>query len=319
MHTPKIYILMLVVVSVFGYSAERVLAQQESTSVLHVPLIGITSVPEPLALPSGAGSVLYKYAVKNFLAEVALTDVKVVDDTCSPITFVEGDDNMDGKLGFSETWRYSCNMQLSQTTESIATATGYANNILATHKAYATVIIGSDELPPLVSIVNITKVAYPLSLPAEGGPITFTYRVNNPGVVPLSEVVVSDDKCNTMSGRLGDTNGNSLLDVSEVWIYSCTTHLQQTTTNTVTATAFANGLRAIGSATITVEVDTPDFPEVGTVPEFPDQYPRSAPAFPETGSGLNLKVIVWAFLVGVLMTLGIFLAATWKSKRGKKA
>ena len=69
--------------------------------------------------------------------------------------------------------------------------------------------------------------------------ITFVYKVTNPGVVPLSDVHVVDDKCPAMSGELGDTNGNHLLDTNEVWIYNCSMDLKQTTTDTATVTAFA--------------------------------------------------------------------------------
>ncbi len=322
----KKFIPILIAVVVFGCSTTSVLAQ-DNASVLYVPLIGITSVPEPLALPKGAGDVTYRYAVKNFLREAALTGVQVTDDKCSPAKFIEGDDNGDGKLDYSETWRYTCTTKLSVTTQSIATAIGTANNLPAAHKAYATVVVGSDNAAPLVNIINITKVAYPLTLPVGGGNITFTYRVNNPGVVPLSDVSVTDDKCSAMSSRLGDINGNQLLDITEVWVYTCTTHLTQTTTNTVSVAATANGLQAVGYATITVTVaiptpeSSPSLPEVEgalePVPSFPDQQPESVPAFPETGENSNVKTMVWAFLSGILAALIVFLVLTRKNKSGK--
>lgn len=278
----KVYITILIVLLTFITSTKHINAQ-ENQSVLYVPLIGITSVPKPLALPSGPGNVTYNYAVKNFLSEVPLINVTVVDDKCSPVRFIEGDDNNDLKLDFNETWRFNCTTKLLETTQSIATATGTANNIIATHKAYATVVVGSDNPAPLVSIINITKVAYPLSLPAEGGNITFTYKVNNPGVVPLSSVIVSDNKCNALSGKLGDTNGNNLLDTNEVWIYTCTTNLQKTTTNTVNVTAYANGLKAVDNSTITVVVDSPNLPN--------------------TGSTLIPKLIIWGILIIIIIIL----------------
>jgi len=290
----KRFVLLLITVMAVGYSTESAFAQT-SPSVLYVPLIGITSVPDPLALPGGAGSVTYHYAVKNFLAEVALTRVDVVDDTCSSVAFAEGDDDGDFQLDYNETWRYTCTTELANTTQSTATATGTVNNITATHNAYATVVVGSDNPPPLVSIVNITKVAYPLSLPAEGGDIAFTYKVNNPGVVPLSDVTVTDDKCSAISSKLGDTNVNNLLDIDEVWIYTCSTRLTQTTTNTVNVTAFANGLQAVSDATITVEVDSPDFPNVG--------------------ESASLRTTVWATLIGVLASLSLLLVFKKRKRR----
>lgn len=292
----------LLLLLIFGSFPDDISAQ-ESPSVLYVPLIGITSVPEPLALPKGPGNVIYSYAVKNFLTELALTDIQVIDDKCSPVKFIEGDDNHDLKLDYSETWRYKCTTKLSETTQSTATATGTANNITATDKAYASVIVGSENPPPLVSIVNITKVAYPLSLPAQGGEITFTYKVNNPGIVPLSKVTVTDNKCSTMSGKLGDTNGNNLLDVQEVWVYTCKTHLKETTTNTVNVTAFSNGLKAVDNYTITVKVDKPNS--------------QSNPSFPDAGVNPNLKIITWGTLLGILALLTMIFGLTRKSKLGR--
>lgn len=293
----KLFIFVLFFTLSFGMSTKSVLAQtaQTSQSALYVPLIGITSVPQPLALPAGSGNVTYHYAVKNFLSEVPLAAVRVFDDKCSPAIFVEGDDNGDSKLDYNETWRYTCMTKLSKTTQSTATATGTANNLTATHKAYTTVVVGSSSPAPLVSIINITKVAYPLSLPAEGGSITFTYKVSNPGAVPLSNVAVADNKCNAMSGKLGDTNGNNLLDIGEVWVYTCMTTLKQTTTNTVKVTAFANGLEAASDATITVVVDTP--------------------GLPETGEMSNFKITMWGILSIILAALTIYLALNRKSKR----
>ncbi len=303
MFKSKKLILIIIAALALGYGAKSIFAQtsQTSQSSLYVPLIGISSVPQPLTLPNGPGNVTYYYAVKNFLRELSLTEVGVVDDKCSPVKFVGGDDNGDSRLDYSETWRYVCTTKVSETTQSIATATGGVNDLTATHKAYATVVVGSKNPPPLVSVINVTKVAYPLSLPAEGGQITFTYRVNNPGVVPLSDVTVADDKCSILSGRLGDINYNNLLDTNEVWIYACSAILRQTTTNTVRVEAFANGLRAVGEATITVVVD------------------QSVPSLPDTGwMNPTFKITAWGVMLGVLAALSITLILIKKNKLGKK-
>lgn len=309
------FILVLIAVLAFGYGAKSVFAQT-SEGVLYVPLIGITSVPSPLALPQGAGTVTYKYAVKSFIPEASLANVRVADDKCSPVVFVEGDDNGDSILDFSETWRYACTTKVSVTTENTVTAMGTANDITATHRAHSAVVVGSNNPPPLVSVVNVTKVALPLSLPAEGGDITFTYKVNNPGVIPLSDVTVTDDKCSPVSGKLGDTNVNNLLDIHEVWVYTCTMALKQTTTNTVHVTAFSNGLKAVGEATITVRVGPPipGFPDLN-IPGFPGQ---EVPGFPETGAHLNFKIIIWSTLAGLSAALIAFFILTRKIRLRKK-
>jgi hypothetical protein len=273
---------MAIAILVLGFGANSIFAQT-SQSVLYIPLIGITSVPEPLSLPLGPGYVTYHYAVKSFIKEISLANIEVSDNVCNPVRFIEGDDNNDSLLDYDETWRYACVTEVLTTIQSTATARGTANNITATHNAHATVVVGSDNPAPLVSIVNITKVAYPLSLPIGGGEITFTYRVNNPGVIPLGSITVTDDKCAVISSRLGDTNANNLLDIDEVWVYTCTTNLWQTTTNTAVVTAYANGLMAMGEATITVEVDIP--------------------AFPDTGTNLSFKTIAWGGLSVILVIL----------------
>ena len=104
-----------------------------------------------------------------------MTDIKVIDDKCDSVKYIEGDDNRDSKLDYDETWRYSCTTKLSVTTTSTTTVTGYANELFSTQKAYTTVVVGSLVEPPIVSIVNITKLAYPLSLQLDGGEIIFTY------------------------------------------------------------------------------------------------------------------------------------------------
>lgn len=284
---------LLIALVIVGFGAENVFAQTNA----YIPLIGISAVPEPLALPDGAGDVTYYYAVKNFLREDPLTDIVVSDDKCSPIIFIEGDDNSDNKLDYGETWRYICTTRLSETTQSIATAIGTANNLPAAHKAYATVVVGSDDPYPLVNIINVSKISYPLTLPVEGGEVVFTYRVSNPGVVPLSNVKVADDKCSDISARIGDTNYNNLLDITEVWVYTCTAHLAQTTTNTVSITAFANGLKAVGYATMTVTVE-------GSASGLSGQ---SVPGLPKTGGGENIKNIVWSILLATLVALTTFL------------
>lgn len=309
----EIFILTLIVILAFGVGLKSLHAET-NTNPSYVPLIGISSVSEPQSLPKGPGNVTYKYAVKNFIQEIPLNDVQVTDDKCSPIKFVEGDDNGDAKLDYSETWRYSCTTKLSVTTQSIATAIGTANNLPAAHKAYTTVVVGSDIFAPQVNIINITKVAYPLTLPIGGGDITFTYRVNNPGVVPLDNVVVVDDKCGGMSNKLGDTNGNNLLDTSEVWTYYCKTKLSQTTTNTVKVEASANGLKAVGYATITVTVALPASPKGGNVP---GSLPQAITISLLAGTVLFLRIITWATLSIILAVLVIFYFLIRKNKSTK--
>jgi uncharacterized repeat protein (TIGR01451 family) len=71
-----------------------------------------------------------------------------------------------------------------------------------------------------------------------GDSVTYTYMEDNTGKDPLSNVVVSDDKCSPVTFVSGDTNGNNILDTTETWTYTCTTTLTATTTNTATGSGF---------------------------------------------------------------------------------
>jgi hypothetical protein len=297
MRAPFILIFILYVLLMITPTATKVVAQENNSSS-YVPLISITSVPEPLVLPQGREPVTYHYVVKNLLSESALSDVYITDTACSSITFETGDDDGDERLDYGETWQYACTTELINTTTSTATVTGTAFGTTATHNANATVVVGSDNPAPLVSIVNLTKIEYPLSLPLEGGEIIFTYRVSNPGVVPLQSVVVTDDNCGALSGKIGDTNGNNLLDTTEVWLYTCATTLYQTTINTVDVTAFANGMQASGNDTTTIKVDNSDN--------------MVLTKFPDLGSTSNTKMEVWAYLVTVLVVLLLILVVSKK-------
>ncbi len=230
------------------------------------PLISVLKVPTPLALPLGPGPVTYTYTVKN-IGTVPMSNVIVSDNACSTVGFISGDSNNDSKLDINETWTYTCTTTLSQTTTNTVTATGDANGFTAIDTANATVVVGVPIIPPLIHVVKKPNV---FVLPANGGAVTYTYTVTNPGTAPLSNVSITDDKCTGLPGRVvghpGDLNKNDLLESNETWTFTCLTNLTQTTTNTGTAEGSANGLTAIDYSLATVVVAAPSLPKTGLPP-----------------------------------------------------
>lgn len=229
------------------------------------PLINVVKVPNPLALPSGPGSVTYDYTVSN-VGAVGMSSITVTDNKCAPTSFVSGDSDADSILDFDEIWRYRCTTTLAQTTTNTVTATGY-NGSTAIDTANATVVVGAQIIPPLIRLVKTPNV---FVLPPAGGAVTYRYTVTNPGTAPLSNVSVTDDKCTGLPGRVvghpGDLNQNNLLESNESWSFTCQTNLTQTTTNTGTAEGHANGLTAIDFSLATVVVTSPALPNTGITP-----------------------------------------------------
>lgn len=252
------------------------------------PIIDVLKVPSPLVLPNGPGLVLYTYTLRN-IGTVPVTQVTMVGDTCSPIILVSGDTNLDARLDVNEVWVHTCSTTLTETHTNIVTAMGWANGISATDIASATVIVGMPVVPPLI---NVTKVPSPLTLLSGGGMVTYTNKVTNPGTEPLTTVRLSDDKCSPVRYISGDTNGDARLDRSEIWTYTCTSDITQTTVNTVTASGMANGLTATDFAIVTMIVPAPN-----TV---------VAPKLPDTGSGVPYNSLPWRIVVstGIVMLVG---------------
>ncbi len=232
------------------------------------PIIDVIKIPSPLALPDGPGLVTYTYTVSN-PGITPMTDVSLLGDTCSFISLVSGDINGDAKLDVGEKWIYTCTVRITETTRNTVVAIGHANGLTATHITNATVLVGTDIVPPLIHVI---KVPDRLVLPVGGGPVVFTITVTNPGVVPLSNVGVSEDILGSNIRFIsGDINGDSKLDPSETWVYIYEFNLDKTITNTVVASGLANGLVATDIALATVVVS-------------------AVPGLPNTGLSRNLKL-----------------------------
>ena len=106
------------------------------------PLIHVTKVPNPLALKAGGGNVTYTEKITN-PGTVALSNVRLVDDKCSPMKFISGDINNNKMLESNETWTYTCTTKLTKTTTNTAIASGEANGLETRDFAIATVVVAN--------------------------------------------------------------------------------------------------------------------------------------------------------------------------------
>ena len=106
--------------------------------------------------------------------------------------------------------------------------------------------------------IAVNKTADP-AIVYLGNSVTYIYTVTNPGDAPLSNVLVSDDKCSSVSFDQGDDDGDDRLDPSETWIYTCPMSPSADITNTVTVTGTHSMNGQVKDAdTISVDVIAPN-------------------------------------------------------------
>lgn len=119
-------------------------------SPLVPPLIHLVKKPSVFVLPIGGGTVTYTYTVTN-PGTAPLSNVSVVDDKCTGlpgrVIGHPGDLNGNNMLESNETWSFTCQTNLLQTTTNIGTAEGHANGLTAIDFAPAMVAVVTPTLP----------------------------------------------------------------------------------------------------------------------------------------------------------------------------
>lgn len=114
------------------------------------PLIHLVKTPNVFVLPVGGGAVTYAYTVTN-PGTAPLSNVSVIDDKCTGlpgrVVGHPGDLNKNNLLESNETWIFTCQTNITQTTTNAGTAEGHANGLTAIDFSPATVVVSSPTLP----------------------------------------------------------------------------------------------------------------------------------------------------------------------------
>jgi hypothetical protein len=182
--------------------------------------------------------VVYSYEAEN-TGDVELTNLLVTDDQCSPVTGPQG-----ATLAVAETATFTCAQVLTQTTTNTGTAT-------ANHKGIGGVVT-DDSDPVTVQVAGLSLVKSASAASVEPGEtVIYQYAVENTGDVPLSNVVVTDDKCSPVLGPQGTT-----LAPGQSEVFSCAQELNKTTTNTGTVTTYYGDIQVTAQHSVTVRIDT---------------------------------------------------------------
>lgn len=189
-------------------------------------------------LPQGSTAV-FGYQVHN-RGNVPMSHVEVRDDNGTPenseddpvLIFDEGDENENGLLDVDEVWRYYVvrpvasgqhSSLASVVADHVSELYGDAESRQLTDEAIVSYVGVSPEID-LSKLVNDRASA---ALPTGQG-FLYAYRIENPGGLPLRNVVVWDDNGTPENFYDdfqpeflgGDANENGLLDPGEVWSYA---------------------------------------------------------------------------------------------------
>lgn len=84
--------------------------------------------------------------------------------------------------------------------------------------------------------IALAKSADPTTIRTDLTPATveYAYTATNEGNTPLSNVLLSDDKCAPIGAPTGDTNADGRLDLNETWTYTCTADVSGMTETSLT-------------------------------------------------------------------------------------
>ena len=230
----------------------------------------------------GVDTVTYTFTVTN-QGNTPLTSVTVTDPLLGGLLAAvpSGDTNNNTILDITETWVYVQDYVVTQSdidTGSItnqATASGTGINGLVTDLSGATI---SDDIPTVTIIpeacfdaIAITKSGVFNDVDTSGctslgvDTVTYTFTVTNQGNTPLTSVTVTDPLLGGLLAAVpsGDTNNNTILDITETWVYVQDYVVTQSDidTGSITNQATASGTGAEGVVTdlsgATVSDDTP--------------------------------------------------------------
>ena len=199
-----------------------------STPVIQNPDLNITKVETTGANALYAGQQLdYTITVDNN-GTITLADINITDRLSNGVTAVlsgpMGDDNSDDKIDVNETWVYTASYILSQA--DIDGGGTLTNTVTIDTRQTLTKKAKASTTIVRTATIHITKDTNSTPIYA-GDTLLYVFDVNNTGTVTLTDVNISDLKCDTPPvymrniGTINDGN-STILSVGEVQEYNCT-------------------------------------------------------------------------------------------------
>lgn len=132
---------------------------------------GINIVKDGPASATVGQTVTYTFTVTN-VGEVPLLHVTVTDDKCAPLTFVNGDSNLNEQLDLTETWTYTCSRAVVAadvpSVTNTATATGADVRGITVQDTDQHTLGVTQVLGEVVTATTQAPVVAPAALPRTG-------------------------------------------------------------------------------------------------------------------------------------------------------
>src|SRR5262245_4687035 len=182
-----------------------------------------------------------------------LSAVSVLDDTCGPVDgvtsngFNVGDTNTNDLLDVGEQWVFRCQQEIQTPASTDPAGQNVVNSaeVTGTDPAGRNVTdTASDDVDAFNPAIALTKQVNGQDAVnvAPDTALTYTYRATNTGNTPLGTVTLTDDTapCSIAANRIRgpDDPGNNddILDVGEIWTFTCTSTATQDVVNTADVT-----------------------------------------------------------------------------------
>jgi hypothetical protein len=177
------------------------------------PKPGISVVKAGPAAAYVGDQVTYTFNVTN-TGGVTLTDVTAVDDRCTPLVRTGP---ADATFDPGDVWTYTCT-----TTITDAMGDALVNTVEACGEYGDTKVCDEDDhktdIPKPAILLDKTGAA----TAAAGSTFTYSFKATNTGNVTLTNVALTDDRCQSTLTRVQPNLADQTFDKGDVWFYSCT-------------------------------------------------------------------------------------------------
>jgi hypothetical protein len=157
--------------------------------------------------------VTFTFKVTN-TGDTVLTNPVVTDDKCAPVTKVP-----DGQNQFDpgDTWTYTCT-----TTITDAMGDELVNTVEACGKYGNTDVCDTDDHKTRIPKPAIELDKTGATTANAGDTFTYSFKATNIGNVTLTNVVLTDNKCQSTLTRVEPNLADATFDKGDSWYYQCT-------------------------------------------------------------------------------------------------